>query len=147
MRWLSGSIIVLTLAGGPACQTGRHATSGFRLPPGGDAEKGKLAFVAHKCHDCHTVSGVDLPKSAAEGTIPIPLGGPVMTAVTDAHLLTSIAYPSYKLANYPKAQTTVDGRSRMPQCAERMTMRELTDIVEFLQAHYELREMSRPAYY
>jgi mono/diheme cytochrome c family protein len=147
MRCVQFVIAVLSVIWLAGCQTGRRSTSGFRLPPDGDAERGKLAFVAHKCHDCHTVAGVDLPKSEAEGTIPIPLGGPVAAAVSDSHLFTSIAYPAYKLANFPKEQTTVNGRSRMPPCAERMTVREITDIVEFLQAHYEIREVARPAYY
>lgn len=143
-QFVFAALSVIWLAG---CQTGRRSTAGFRLPPDGDAERGKLAFVAHKCHDCHTVAGADLPKSEAEGTILIPLGGPVATAVSDSYLFTSIAYPSYKLATFPKELTTVDGHSRMPACGERMTIREITDIVEFLQAHYELREVARPAYY
>ena len=147
LRSINVVIVALSLALAAGCQTGRHSTSGFRLPPDGDAARGKLAFVTHKCHNCHTVSGVELPKPEVEGTIPIPLGGSVSAAVSDGHLFSSIAYPSYKLANHPKEQTTVDGKSRMPRHAEQMTIRELTDIVEFLQAHYQISELASPAYY
>jgi hypothetical protein len=130
---------------GFGCQTGRHSTAGFHLPPDGQAERGRLAFVANKCHDCHTVSGVELPDPPPGSPKPIPLGGVVRAAIPDSHLFTSVVHPSYKLANYPIEEVTVQGRSLMPSYAESMTVSELTDIVEFLQAHYQVRETARPS--
>ena len=122
-----------------ACQSGRHSNFGFRLPPGGDAERGKTAFVAHQCHTCHQVSGVDLPKPTAQPSVPVVLGGSVIAPKADGYLVTSIVYPSYQLVGYPKEQVAEDGQSRMPAHGG-LTVQELTDIVEFLQAHYEVRD-------
>ncbi len=142
-------VLAVLAAAGFACQTGRYSTAGFHLPPGGEADRGRLAFVANKCHDCHTVSGVELPDPPPGSPKPIPLGGVVRAAIPDSHLFTSIVHPSYKLARYPKEEVTMKGQSRMPSYADSMTVRELTDIVEFLQAHYQVRETVRPspAYY
>jgi len=145
VRYLSVLIVVAFAAAG--CQSGRHSTSGFRLPPDGDPERGKLAFVAHKCHNCHTVSGVELPKPETESRAPVVLGGEMAAAMSDSHLFTSIAYPSYKLASIPKERAAANGRSHMPSHSDQLTIREMTDIVEFLQAHYRIREVPRAAYY
>lgn len=149
MSSLKLSLLTVLAAAGIGCQTGRYSTAGFHLPPDGQAERGRLAFVANKCHDCHTVAGVELPDPPPGSPNPIPLGGVVRAAISDSHLFTSVVHPSYKLANYPKDEVAKQGQSRMPSYAESMTVRELTDIVEFLQAHYQVRETARPspAYY
>jgi mono/diheme cytochrome c family protein len=40
------------------------------------------------------------------------------------------------LAPYPKDRIVSGGQSRMPHYAERMTVRQMTDIVAFLQSRY-----------
>jgi L-cysteine S-thiosulfotransferase len=95
-----------------------------------------VAFVSLGCSDCHRVAGVDLPRPTVQPPVPVALGGEVYREVSDGDLTTSIIYPSYRLAHYPKNQITSQGQSRMPHYAERMTVRELTDLVAFLQAHY-----------
>lgn len=149
MLWFRSLVVTVLAAASFGCQTGRYSTGGFRLPPDGEADRGRLAFVANKCHDCHTVSGVELPDPPPGSPKPIPLGGVVRAAIPDSHLFTSVVYPSYRLAGYPKEETTAQGQTRMPSYAESLTVRELTDIVEFLQAHYKVRETARPspAYY
>ena len=62
--------------------------------------------------------------------------------MTDGYLVTSIIYPSYQLASYPKEQITANGESRMPHYADKMTVRQLTDIVAFLQSRYVVRQSS-----
>jgi mono/diheme cytochrome c family protein len=47
-------------------------------------------------------------------------------------------HPSYELAPYPKAEIANGGQSRMPSYADTMTIRQMTDIVAFLQAHYRV---------
>ena len=42
------------------CGGGAKSGRGFRMPDG-DPEKGKIAFTDLKCHECHTVKGVELP--------------------------------------------------------------------------------------
>ena len=44
-------ILALLALSGAACRTDRHSPSAFHLPPGGDVERGKLAFV-HQHEGC-----------------------------------------------------------------------------------------------
>jgi len=120
------------------CEPGPHSSSGFRLPEG-NAQRGKAAFVAYGCHTCHEVSGADLPKPTAQPPVPVILGGVVPQPMTDGQLVTSIIYPSYRLASYPKDQVAVNGKSRMPLFADKMTVQDLTDVVAFLQSQYVVR--------
>lgn len=134
----SGSrfLVLAAIAASAACSSGRHSPAAFRLPPDGDAERGKAAFVALGCNTCHEVAGADLPKPTVQPPVPVALGGTVETRLSDAYLVTSIIYPNYQLAPYPKDQITSGGQSRMPHYTDRMTVRQLTDIVAFLQSRY-----------
>jgi mono/diheme cytochrome c family protein len=147
-HWLKPLAIATLLSAGVACESGRHSSSGFRLPADGDVERGKAAFVALECHNCHEVSGVDLPRPAAQPMVPVVLGGEVIKEPSDGYLVTSVIYPSYRLARYPKDQITSGGKSRMPHYAEKMTVQQLVDIVAFLQSRYTVRPMpTRYAYH
>ncbi len=134
-RWRLPAIALL-LAANVACSSGRHSSSAFRLPTDGDAERGKAAFVALGCHSCHKVSGVDLPAPTVQPPVPVKLGGVVDARLSDAYLVTSIINPSYQLAPYATDQITSHGQSRMPAYSEQMTLRQLTDVVAFLQSRY-----------
>ncbi|HTS30837.1 MAG TPA: c-type cytochrome [Bryobacteraceae bacterium] len=135
-------IVVVLAVAGAACGSGRHSASAFHLPPGGDAERGKADFVALGCNNCHEVSGVDLPRPTVQPPVPVLLGGPIDTRMSDAYLVTSIIYPSYELAPYPKNQIESGGQSRMPHYVDQLTVRQLTDIVTFLQSSYFVPRMS-----
>jgi hypothetical protein len=101
------------------------------------AREAKATFVALGCNTCHRVSGMDLPAPSVEPPVPVVLGGEVTQEPADGYLVTSIIYPSYRLAGYPKHLiTTADGRSRMPDYADKITVRQLTDLVAFLQSSY-----------
>ena len=128
------------LALSAACSRGRYAPADFHLPPDGDAERGKAAFVALECSTCHRVSGVNLPPPTVQPPVPVELGGEVIHRLSDAYLATSMMHPSFELAPYPKAQITSGGRSRMPAYTDRMTVRQMTDIVAFLQEHYTVAQ-------
>jgi hypothetical protein len=138
--------IIVLLGGAIACDTGRHSAAGFRLPMDGDVENGKATFVALGCHQCHEVSGTELPKPSVQPPVMVALGGTVAQEVTDGYLVTSIINPSYALAPYPKALVTAGGKSRMPDYSERMTVRQLVDTVTFLQSRYTVIPRSRPVY-
>ena len=135
---ISGSKLALmaALVGSVACTSGRHSTSAFHLPPDGDVDRGKAAFVSLGCSNCHEVNGVNLPKPTVQPNVPVKLGGAVGIRLTDAYLVTSIVYPNHDLAPYPKNEITIDGQSRMPHYPDTMTIRQLTDIVAFLQSTY-----------
>lgn len=102
-------------------------------------ERGKLAFVKNDCQTCHEVSGTDLPKPTAKPPVPVLLGGDIDIYKTDGDLVTSIINPSHQIVRGPKELLTVGFESRMPSRASDMTVQELADIVEFLQAHYVAR--------
>jgi len=125
-----------------ACDSGRHSSAGFRLPSDGDIQRGKVAFVELECAKCHQVAGADLPKPTIQPPVPVQLGGTVTKEVSDGYLVASIINPSYKLANYPAGMITEHGKSRMPEYADRITVRQMTDVVAFLQSHYTVREPS-----
>ncbi|HUA59833.1 MAG TPA: cytochrome c [Verrucomicrobiae bacterium] len=121
-----------------ACTSNRHSAAAFHLPPDGDIERGRQAFLDLGCNSCHSVAGADLPKPTVQPPVPVSLGGLVDSPLSDAYLATSIIYPSYDLAPYPKNQVTAGGKSRMPHYDERMTVRQLADIVTFLQSRYSI---------
>jgi mono/diheme cytochrome c family protein len=137
-RW-TPCVIATILATIPACSSGRYSGAGFRLPADGDVARGRAAFQAHNCHSCHRVVGTDLPSPTIQPSVPVVLGGEVTERVSDAYLVTSMINPSYRLAGYPVDRITAGGRSRMPSYADRMSARDMTDIVEFLQAQYTVR--------
>jgi mono/diheme cytochrome c family protein len=113
--------------------SGRHSPSGFRLPPG-DAEAGQAAFVDLKCAECHTVQGVSLPAPTAQTAV--ALGGRRMLPRTDGDLTTDIILPSSHFASgYPASAVQQGAASKMPDYTRTMTVKQLADLVAFLQAH------------
>lgn len=137
-RGAKSLLVASLLAFTAACSRGRYAPADFHLPPDGNADRGKEAFVALECNTCHRVSGVALPAPTVQPPVPVELGGEVIHRLSDAYLATSMMHPSFELAPYPKAQITSGGRSRMPAYTDRMTVRQMTDIVAFLQEHYSV---------
>jgi hypothetical protein len=68
----------------------------------------------------------------------VVLGGEVQEVRTDGYLVTSIIHPSHKLGPYPRGEVAVDGESRMPDYTRSMTVRQLIDVVAYLQSHYRV---------
>jgi len=121
-----------------ACEADRMSEKGFSLPQG-NAINGKEAFVYMHCHECHTVSGEELPALALADPPFVELGGTVSRVKTYGELVTAIINPSHKLAKgYPLDVISNDGQSRMPVYNGYMTVQELIDIVSFLQPHYNV---------
>jgi mono/diheme cytochrome c family protein len=134
----------LFLAG---CDPGRHSAAGFRLADG-DAARGKQAFLDLQCYQCHEVAGTDLPKPAVQPPVPVQLGGTIAREKTDGYLATAILNPSHAIAGYPKEMVMVNNQSRMPDNSDKITLRQLSDLVAFLQSTYVVRppQMNRFAY-
>lgn len=110
---------------------------GFRLPDG-NAAAGREAFLYMHCNQCHTIKGQELP--TVPGFEPyVELGGPVTRVKTYGELVTSVINPSHKLADgYAEEVVSENGKSKMYYYNGFMTVQELTDIVMFLQSHYDL---------
>jgi len=99
-----------------------NAYEGFTLPPG-DAARGKEAFVAFRCYDCHTVSGVELPAGEEPDRVIVELGGEVERVRTYDDLVTAIINPSHRLAQgYTPSLVAQDGKSRMTVYNDVMTV-------------------------
>jgi mono/diheme cytochrome c family protein len=124
------------LASSLACDSGRKSPAGFRLPEG-NIEAGKAAFVALKCNACHEVTDMDFPDPVADPPVPVRLGGETPYLRTDGELVTSMIYPSHKLAyGHPRELIESGGESRMADYREVMTVQQLADMVAFLQSTY-----------
>lgn len=126
---------VLVLSG---CDEDRTMSErGFRLPEG-DAMAGRETFLYMHCNQCHTIEGEQLP------TIPgfepfVELGGAVTRVKTYGELVTAVINPSHKLAEgYADELVSEDGKSKMYVYNGFMTVQELTDLVMFLQPHYDV---------
>ncbi len=131
----------LALAG---CGTGRKGSAGFHLPDG-DPVKGQAVFVSLRCHTCHSVPGVDLPPPVIEANATVQLGGRVQVARTDGEILAAIVDPSHRLAPGYERDVVASGKlSRMGDFSESINVRELIDLVAFVQSRYEVEPPTYP---
>jgi L-cysteine S-thiosulfotransferase len=141
-----GSAIAVVLIGAAtcACTVGRKSAVGFHLPEG-DIEKGRAAFAELRCHTCHYVHDVDFPAPVADPPVPVVLGGGVAAPRTDGYLVAAIIDPSHRVPGHYRAGTVRSGKlSRMGDYSETMTVRQLIDLVAFLQSTYEVLPPSAP---
>lgn len=131
------SLLALLATG---CTGGQKSLRNFRLPDG-DAARGQAAFVALRCHTCHTVSGVTLPAPTADPAHQLALGGDVARLRTYGDLLTAIAHPAYALSDkIPGPERRKMGKTPMKGVNDVMTVQELIDLVAFLHPRYRLLE-------
>lgn len=140
MRWLHVGLTAALAFGAAACAQTRKSSTGFHLPDG-DVQRGKHVFVDLKCNSCHRVDGVNLPAPVADPPVPVVLGGTVLQVRTDGELAAAIIDPSHRMASgYRLAEVRAGSLSRMGNYSQQMTVRELVDLVAFLQSRFELRE-------
>ena len=127
--------LAVTLSGCDAEKT--MSERGFRLPEG-NAEAGRETFLYMHCNQCHSIKDEELPTVA--GFEPyVEIGGPVTRVKTYGELVTAIINPSHKLADgYAKEVVSENGKSKMYNYNGFMTVQELTDVVMFLQPHYDI---------
>lgn len=118
----------------------------YTLPPG-DTERGQTAFVTFRCFDCHRVLGVDLPPGEEPDQVMVELGGKVDHPKEYGDLVTAIVNPSHRLAKgYTPSLVADEGKSKMTVYNDVMTVTQLSDIVTFLQSHYELQPIEPTQY-
>lgn len=107
--------------------------------PEGDAEAGKQVFAELKCYACHEVVGEDYPDPSAITPTFVPLGA-TGEQKPRLYLVESIIAPSHQFAQPrpPAGQTSSEQnikagtRSRMSDYSEQLTVRELCDLVSYL---------------
>ncbi|MGD8339608.1 MAG: c-type cytochrome [Gammaproteobacteria bacterium] len=111
----------------------------------GDVDAGRQAFIDHQCHACHSVSGVDLPPLAGASDVLLELGGETSTVRSYAGLMTSIINPNHEISEEYRsrlarnAQLPLNSPMPMPHI-DNMTVRQLIDLVAFLDSRYILVE-------
>ena len=133
------------------CATHPDYASQFRFPINwGNIDNGRAAFIELQCHQCHTVSGVDLPAYAGESPLKLELGGEIQYAKTYADLVTSIINPNHvvseKFLEIFPASERGQVRTIMP-FRKNMTVEQLIDVVTFLNSRYVLMEGYDEVYY
>lgn len=133
------TLVVVGLFALTACdQETVMSQRGFRLPDG-DAQDGREAFLYMQCHQCHSIKGEQLPGIPGQEPPYVELGGMTTKVKTYGQLVTAIINPSHKLATgYARELVSDNDQSKMYVYNDHMTVRELTDIVMFLQPHYEV---------
>lgn len=129
-------LMFVVMLGG--CYSDPMSQKGFSLPEG-DPDAGRNAFLYMQCYQCHTIAGESFPVIPGAEPPYVELGGPVSRIKTYGELVTSIINPSHRLAKgYAEDVVSVDGKSKMYNYNEYMTVQELIDIVMFLQPHYDV---------
>lgn len=111
----------------------------------GDIDAGRQAFIDHQCHQCHSIAGIRLPELAGAPPPLLELGGETTQVRSYAELMTSIINPNHAISQRYRDQllleATVPLESPMPTPhIETMTVRQLIDLVAFLDSRYVLIE-------
>jgi hypothetical protein len=80
----------------------------------------------------------------AQPPVPVVLGGTLRHPRTDAELVTAILHPSRDIVPTGSAgKTQSGGLSRMGDFNEAMTVRQLIDLVAFMQSRYTVAKPGR----
>lgn len=108
------------------------ATASFELPESANPEDGKDVFEGMKCWECHGgIPGFENKFVEGSGKV-----GPDITkiaAMQDAqYLYESIVFPN-KIIVKGEGFTGPDGKSLMPEYHDTMTIRQLYDLIAYLQ--------------
>ena len=121
-----------------ACTPKENSPAGFILPPG-DAMTGQTTFAALGCIACHKVDGVSFTASdTIKPNLVVTLGGQQLRVKTYGQLVTAIIHPNANIFKNDESYTDAEGNSLMPDYTQMMTVRQMTDLVTFLQEHYDI---------
>lgn len=137
---LAALLLVAVLLG--AC-TVLQPTPGVTYLPEGDVETGKAAFVDLKCHQCHSVSGKQIqPPEADKASVYLDLGGKIHRINSFSELVRAVVSPNHIISGKYLQQLddiskTGEIESPMPDFIDKMTVKQLIDLMAFLNKHYE----------
>jgi mono/diheme cytochrome c family protein len=99
--------------------------------PAGDEASGREAFVALRCHACHEVKGdPGVPELTAVDAGPAL--GPALGRLSQGELVSAIVVPSHSVMDLG-VEPAGGELSRMGDFTEVMTVRQLVDIVSYLE--------------
>lgn len=116
---------------GTEIAAGTTAEIGFYLPKG-DPESGRKACLALGCTSCHAVDSPGFPATVASPPVPVTLGV-AQAKQSRAQLAESIIAPSHKVPG--NIENVSSGKlSRMGDYSHCMTVRELVDLIAFIQS-------------
>jgi hypothetical protein len=123
-------MLALLLATACAQEEGGEAVRAFF--PDGDPSAGRLAVDEMRCYVCHAVADGSFPEPHASPPVPIALGSN-LARMSRGSLVEAIIAPSHRI---PEGLEGVRGGelSRMGDYSEAMTVRQLIDIVAYLEA-------------
>jgi hypothetical protein len=134
-------VAVIALA---ALGTGCGYYSGFGFPvEAGNVETGRQVFVDYRCHQCHTVAGVRLPEIVSAASPRLELGGETSQIKAYSEMVTSVINPDHRISEQYRDMLPQSAArsltSPMPmEHIETMTVRQLIDLVAFLDSRYVL---------
>ena len=138
---LKGALIVLSV---PVLVAGCASATLFGFPiDQGDIAAGRQAFIDHRCHQCHSIADERLPPLAGADRPILELGGPTSVVRSYADLTTSIINPNHAISEryrdqqLLRAELPLESPMPMPNL-DTMTVRQLLDIVTFLDSKYQL---------
>lgn len=120
-----------------------RSTFGFPVEDG-SIDAGEQVFIDHQCHRCHGVAGISLPELEGAFSPPLlELGGESSNVKAYSELVTSIINPNHRIADEYREQLQNRAlgpiTSPMPMThIETMTVRQLIDLVAFLDSRYVL---------
>ena len=126
----------------PACTA--YSTFGFPTEEG-NTGAGAEAFVDHGCNRCHDVAGMTLPLPPGAVSPRVLLGGETSIVKSYSELVTSVINPNHRISERYEEERRRRGleprESPMPMThIDSMTVRQLIDIVAFLDSRYVLVE-------
>lgn len=124
-------IAVLVAFAGAAGLTACTTKYKFYLPEG-DPVAGKEAVRTMQCYVCHEFAGSDLPAPHAQPEVPVDIGV-AQAAQSRGQLIESIIAPSHKVPEDLEGATSGE-LSRMGDYSHAMSVRQLVDIVAYIQS-------------
>ncbi len=140
----AGNTVALAVVLAGTLLAGCNYTPTFGFPAQeGDADAGLQAFIDHRCHQCHSVADMRMPELAGASAPILELGGATSSVQSYAGLMTSVINPDHAISERYREQQLLRGQlplnSPMPTPRlDNMTVRQLIDIVAFLDSKYVL---------
>lgn len=141
----SKGLLIILGAALPAFAAGCASSALFGFPVDqADIAAGRQAFLDHRCNQCHSIADERLPPLAGADRPIFELGGSTTMVRSYADLMTSILSPNHHISERYRDQqlllnTEIPLESPMPTPNfDTMTVRQLIDIVAFLDSKYQL---------